>query len=115
MAAGSGFGIGGHARRRRSRRRRWIGADINKGAIQTTEKRLASIIEGQAAYADEQLTMEDGGAPRAGPALADIPGRKEDLVAGEYLVKRPSGKSDRPVAVRITDMLGEEVLVVEGR
>ena len=41
--------------------RRWIGADINKGAIQTTEKRLAAIIREQiAAGAGEQLTLADG-------------------------------------------------------
>ena len=45
--------------------RRWIGADINKGAIQTTEKRLAAIIEEQAASAStEQLAMEAGEVPR---------------------------------------------------
>jgi adenine-specific DNA-methyltransferase len=45
--------------------RRWIGADINRGAIQTTEKRLAAIIEGQAAAATgEQLMIEDGATPR---------------------------------------------------
>lgn len=39
--------------------RRWIGADINKGAIQTTEKRLAAIIDEQiAAGGGEQLTIE---------------------------------------------------------
>ncbi len=45
--------------------RRWIGADINKGAIQTTEKRLAAIIEDQARAASaEQLAMESNEAPR---------------------------------------------------
>ena len=45
--------------------RRWIGADINKGAIQTTEKRLAAIIEDQArAASSEQLAMESSEAPR---------------------------------------------------
>jgi len=34
--------------------RRWIGADINKGAIQTTTKRLQSVIQEQAEYAKEQ-------------------------------------------------------------
>ena len=48
--------------------RRWIGADINKGAIQTAEKRLAGIIADQvAAGGGEQLTLADdapGGPPR---------------------------------------------------
>lgn len=43
--------------------------------------------------------------------LADIPERRQDLVAGEHVVGRPHG-SGRPVAVRITDVLGEEVLVL---
>lgn len=45
-------------------------------------------------------------------AVADIPERRQDLVDGSYSVARPAG-SRRPVAVRITDMLGEEVLVIE--
>jgi len=45
-------------------------------------------------------------------ALADIPERRQDLVSGSYVVARPAD-SERPVAVRLTDMLGEEVLVVE--
>lgn len=45
-------------------------------------------------------------------ALADIPERRQDLVDGNYTVVRPAG-STRPVAVRITDMLGEEILVIE--
>lgn len=47
-------------------------------------------------------------------AVADIPERRQDLVDGSYAVARPAG-STRPVAVRITDMLGEEVLVVEAQ
>jgi len=42
--------------------------------------------------------------------LADVPEKKSDLVAGEYDL--PSNGS---VAVKITDMLGEEVLVVDQR
>jgi len=41
--------------------------------------------------------------------LADVPERKDDLVAGEYEVETPKGKTT--VAVKIVDMLGEEVLV----
>ena len=37
-----------------------------------------------------------------------------DLVGGSYRIDRPAG-ADRPMAVRHTDMLGEEVLIVEPR
>lgn len=40
--------------------------------------------------------------------------RRQDLVDGSYSIARPAD-SKRPVAIRITDMLGEEVLVVEPR
>jgi len=46
--------------------------------------------------------------------LADIPERGQDLVDGTCRLRRPKG-STRPIAVRITDMLGEEVLVIEPR
>jgi len=42
-------------------------------------------------------------------ALSDIPERKADLVQGRYEMPVPKGKTT--VAVKITDMLGEEVLV----
>jgi hypothetical protein len=42
-------------------------------------------------------------------ALSDVPERKTDLVAGRYELPAPSGRAT--VAVKITDMLGEEVLV----
>jgi adenine-specific DNA-methyltransferase len=45
--------------------------------------------------------------------VADIPERKTDLVAGAYDLELPDGAA--PVAVKITDMLGEEVLVVLDR
>jgi len=41
--------------------------------------------------------------------LADVPEKKSDLVKGSYRVNAPEGAT---VAVKITDMLGEEVLVV---
>ncbi len=44
-------------------------------------------------------------------AFADIPERKTDLVEGSYEVELEEGSS-APVAVKITDMLGEEVLVL---
>lgn len=39
---------------------------------------------------------------------ADVPARKADFVAGEYTLDVPEGGAT--VAVKITDMLGEEVL-----
>jgi hypothetical protein len=46
--------------------------------------------------------------------VIDLPERRADLVAGTYRVARPGG-STLPIAIRITDMLGEEVLVIERR
>lgn len=42
-------------------------------------------------------------------ALSDVPERKTDLVKGRY--KLPAPKASTTVAVKITDMLGVEVLV----
>lgn len=42
-------------------------------------------------------------------AIADIPERKDDLVAGRYELAAPPGETT--VAVKVTDMLGEEVLI----
>ncbi|MBA5867818.1 MAG: hypothetical protein GDA67_14085 [Nitrospira sp. CR1.3] len=44
-------------------------------------------------------------------ALADVPEKKTDLVAGHYELPAPNGKTT--VAVKIVDMLGEEVLVAQ--
>jgi len=47
-------------------------------------------------------------------ALSDVPERKDDLVAGHYELPAPEGNapgSATTVAVKIIDMLGEEVLV----
>jgi SAM-dependent methyltransferase len=41
--------------------------------------------------------------------LADVPERKNDLVEGKYIVEAKKGAT---VAVKVTDMLGEEVLVI---
>jgi hypothetical protein len=41
-------------------------------------------------------------------ALADVPERKDELVGGSYELPAPDGPTT--VAVKITDMLGEEVL-----
>jgi len=43
--------------------------------------------------------------------LSDVPEKKNDLIAGSYILPVPSGKAT--VAVKIIDMLGEEVLVTE--
>jgi adenine-specific DNA-methyltransferase len=43
--------------------------------------------------------------------LSDVPERKDDLVEGRYEVDAPEGPTT--VAVKIIDMLGEEVLVTE--
>ena len=42
--------------------------------------------------------------------LADVPEKKNDLVVGEYQVEAKKGST---LAVKVTDMLGEEVLVVK--
>lgn len=42
-------------------------------------------------------------------ALTDLPEKKADLVEGSYVLPAPEGETT--VAVKITDMLGEEVLV----
>jgi hypothetical protein len=42
-------------------------------------------------------------------ALSDVPERKSDLVAGKYELPAPAGETT--VAVKIIDMLGEEVLI----
>ncbi len=42
-------------------------------------------------------------------AMADVPERKDDLVVGTYRVTAPDGETT--VAVKVIDMLGEEVLV----
>ena len=44
-------------------------------------------------------------------ALSDVPERKDDLVEGLYELPAPEGPTT--VAVKIVDMLGEEVLVTE--
>lgn len=53
-------------------------------------------------------------APAGTPTSAshiDIPERRSDLVDGNYELEAP--EAGRPAAVRITDMLGEEILIVE--
>ena len=43
-------------------------------------------------------------------ALSDVPTKKNDLVDGKYELSAPTGKTK--VAVKIIDMLGEEVLII---
>jgi DNA modification methylase len=45
--------------------------------------------------------------------LWDLPEKKTDLVAGNYEVPAPSGSETTTVAVKIVDMLGEEVLLTK--
>jgi adenine-specific DNA-methyltransferase len=42
--------------------------------------------------------------------LADVPEKKSDLVTGQYIL--PATEDSGAIAVKITDMLGEEVLVI---
>lgn len=42
--------------------------------------------------------------------LVDVPERKNDLVEGKYVIEAKMGVT---VAVKVTDMLGEEVLAVK--
>ena len=44
-------------------------------------------------------------------ALSDVPPKKDDLVEGSYTVDAPDGPVT--LAVKIIDMLGEEVLVAQ--
>lgn len=44
-------------------------------------------------------------------ALSDVPERKTDFVSGQYELPAPAGKTS--VAVKLIDMLGEEVLVTK--
>jgi len=44
-------------------------------------------------------------------SLADVPERKDDLVAGNYELETQTGETT--VAVKITDMLGEEILITQ--
>ena len=43
--------------------------------------------------------------------LSDVPAKKDDFVEGEWTVSLP--RADARVAVKIIDMLGEEMIVVE--
>jgi hypothetical protein len=44
-------------------------------------------------------------------ALSDVPERKTDLVSGHYEI--PASTGPTAVVVKITDMLGEEVLLLK--
>ena len=43
--------------------------------------------------------------------LSDVPEKKNDLIDGSYSLPAPAGATT--VAVKIIDMLGEEVLIVD--
>lgn len=62
---------------------------------------------------DSVMIDTDYGGEAFNVVAADIPERKSDLVAGSYELELPEGAA--PVAVKITDMLGEDVLVVLDR
>lgn len=62
-------------------------------------------LDGETYTLGEQIQCTDN------VTIADIPERKTDIVAGEYRVSLPEGW-EAPVAVKITDMFGEEVLVI---
>ena len=81
-----------------------LGEQIQYTDIWANDTYLQFTVFIDAAYDGEVFTV----------AQANIPERRQDLVSGSYEVARSPG-SGRPVAVRITDMLGEDVLVVEGR
>ena len=44
-------------------------------------------------------------------AISDVPEKKNDLVTGKYELPAPQGKTT--VAVKIVDMLGEELLITK--
>jgi hypothetical protein len=43
---------------------------------------------------------------------SDVPEKKNDLVAGKYEIEIPKRKKKAKVAIKIIDMLGEEVFFV---
>jgi hypothetical protein len=93
--------------------RRWIGGDINKGAIQTTSKRLQGIVREQfeSGRAPRQGELEGVSAIHNGDAVLD-PAQLSFAVyrVTEYHGLRV-GPGPRTVAVKIVDMLGEEASV----
>ncbi|MEO0258497.1 MAG: site-specific DNA-methyltransferase [candidate division WOR-3 bacterium] len=44
---------------------------------------------------------------------SDVPEKKSDLIKGKYEIELPKNRDKTKVAVKIIDMLGEEVLIVE--
>jgi DNA modification methylase len=54
-------------------------------------------------------TAYDGGVFNV--VIADVPEKKSDLVAGKYTL--PANEDGKTVAVKITDMLGEEVMAIQ--
>lgn len=72
---------------------------------------LAPSIEDWRSMVDSVMIDPDYDGNLLNVVLADVPEKKDDLVAGEY--ELPIGKEKTKIAVKITDMLGEEVLIVE--
>ncbi len=73
---------------------------------------LAPQIEDWRAMVDSVMIDPDYNGQVFNVALAVVPEKKSDLVQGKYLL--PAPEAETTVAVKITDMLGEEVLVTRG-
>ena len=110
--------------------RRWIGCDINKGAIQTTAKRLQGIMLRQAKNAEDRKQgelveseapllparlafstwrVDDYDGEISDVAMSDVPAKKQDLVEGSY--RLPAPRPGATGAVKIIDMLREETVM----
>jgi hypothetical protein len=70
-------------------------------ALVTDWRSMVNSVEIDTAYDGEVFNI----------VYSDIPERKNDLVKGEYTLPAPQGPTN--VAVRITDMLGQDVIVTE--
>lgn len=76
----------------------WFGADSIDTIMQTHGQCFAQI---DPAYDGKVFNV----------VVADIPARRTDVVAGEYILSLQIAASTQ-MAVKITDMLGEEMLLV---
>jgi len=72
---------------------------------------LAPSIEDWRSMVDSVMIDTDYDGNLLNVVLADVPEKKDNLVAGEY--ELPIRKEKTKIAVKITDMLGEEALIVE--
>ena len=73
---------------------------MNKGVEETVTKKVLTMQCKDTTYYDKVFNI----------TLADVPEKKNDLVDGKYVVEAKKGTT---IAVKVTDMLGEEVLVVK--